>query len=306
MKDLLPGFDERLLDLGEVRIRVRTAGAGLPVLLLHGYPETLLMWHRVAPVLARRFSVVLADLRGYGRSSKPADTADHATYARRAMALDQAGVMKRLGFERFAVVGHDRGGRVAHRLALDHPERVAGVAVLDIVPTLHMFEHVDRPMAAEYFHWFFLARPEPLPESLLGANPDAWIESRFRGRHAGGAPIDPAALDEYRAAFRDPATIHATCSDYRAAATVDVDHDREDRDAGRRVRVPLLVLWGRTSYVGRHFDPIAVWRDHAAEVSGRVIEADHYLAEEAPEQTAIELLSFLSRLPVAPGGGTWT
>lgn len=302
MTDLLPGFDERHVDAGEVGIRVRTAGTGAPVLMLHGYPETLVMWHHVAPVLAQGFTVILADLRGYGGSGKPASAADHATYAKRAMALDQVRVMERLGHERFAVVGHDRGGRVAHRLALDHPERVTGVAVLDIVPTLHMFEHVDRAMATEYFHWFFLARPGGLPERLLGADPDAWIDSRFRGRHAGGAPIDPVAHEEYRRAFRDPATIRATCADYRAAASIDLEHDRADRDAGRRVRAPLLVLWGRSSYVGRSFEPIGVWERYADEVSGTAVEADHYLAEEAPEHTAEELRAFLARAFDRPTG----
>ena len=295
MTGILPGFDERIVDTGEVRIRVRTAGEGEPVLLLHGYPETLAMWHRVAPVLAERFAVVLADLRGYGASDKPRCSADQSTYAKRAMAIDQVRAMEQLGHERFAVVGHDRGGRVAHRMALDHPDRVTAVAVLDIVPTLHMFEHVDRAMATEYFHWFFLARPADLPERLIGADPDAWLDSRFRGRHGGGSRLDPGALDEYRRAFRDPATIHATCSDYRAAATIDLEHDRADRDAGRRVTAPLLALWGTHSYVGRSFDPVAAWRGYAHDVTGTAIEADHYLAEEAPEPTAAALLTFLAQ-----------
>jgi haloacetate dehalogenase len=294
--DLLAGFDERSIDAGGVRIRVRTAGSGPPVLLLHGYPQSLVMWHRVAPALVDRHTVVLADLRGYGSSDKPAADEDGATYAKRAMAADQVAVMDALGHGRFAVVGHDRGARVGHRLALDHPERVAGLAVLDIVPTLHMFEHVDRAMADEYVHWFFLARPGGLPERLLIADPDAWLDSRFRGRHAGGQPTDPIAFAEYRAAFRDPATIRATCADYRAAASIDLVHDRVDRAAGRQVRAPLLVLWGRASYVGRHFDPLEVWRDAATDVSGGAVESDHYLAEEAPEPTLAALTPFLGRV----------
>ena len=295
MTDLLAGFDERVVDVGGLRIRARRAGSGPPVLMLHGYPETLVMWHRVAPVLADGFEVVLADLRGCGGSDKPAPDPDNATYAKRTMALDQARLMEHLGHERFAVVGHDRGGRVAHRLALDHPGRVAAVAVLDIVPTLHMFEHVDRAMATEYVHWFFLARPDGLPERLIGADPDAWLESRFRGRHGGGMPFDPAALDEYRRAFRDVATIRATCADYRAAATIDLEHDRADRAAGRMVRAPLLVLWGRRSYIGRAFEPAEAWRRYADTVSGAAIEADHYLAEEAPDAVLAALRPFLER-----------
>jgi haloacetate dehalogenase len=293
--DLLPGFDERLVDVGGIRIRVRTAGSGPPVLLLHGYPQSLLMWHRVAPVLAEGHAVVLADLRGYGSSDKPTASEDGATYGKRAMAADQVAVMDALGHHRFAFVGHDRGARVGHRLALDHPERVAAIAVLDIIPTLHMFEHVDRAMASESVHWFFLARPGGLPERLLQADPDAWLDSRFRGRHAGGRPLDPVALAEYRAAFRDPAMIRATCADYRAAASIDLAHDRADRDAGRQVRVPLTVLWGQASYVGRNFDPLAVWRGYASDVTGDAIDADHYLAEEAPEPTLAALTPFLRR-----------
>ncbi len=299
---ILSGFIERVIDAGEVRIRVRTAGDGPAVLLLHGYPETSAMWHGVAPALAERFSVVLADLRGYGASDKPVGSDDHATYAKRAMALDQVRVMDVLGHDRFAVVGHDRGGRVAHRMALDHADRIRALAVLDIVPTLHMFEHVDRAMATEYFHWFLLARPAPLPERLIGADPDAWFDSRFRGRHGGGRPFDGAALDEYRRAFRDPATIHATCEDYRAAASIDLVHDRADRDEGRRVTAPLLVLWGRSSYVGRDHDPLAVWRAYADDVTGEPIDADHYVAEEAPDPTRDRLAAFLGAVEAGEEG----
>jgi haloacetate dehalogenase len=297
---ILPGFDERMVDAGGVRIHARTAGSGAPVLLLHGYPETLSMWHRVAPALAERYAVVLADLRGYGGSDKPDPRGDAAAYAKRAMALDQVRLMAALGHGRFAVVGHDRGGRVAHRMALDHPDRVSAVAVLDIVPTLHMYEHVDLAMATEYGHWFFLSRADGLAERLIGADPDAWFESRFHGRHAGADPFDPVALDEYRRAFRDPATIAATCADYRAAATIDLEHDRADRDAGRRVTAPVLVLWGRESYVGRHFDPAGVWTSYTTDVSGVAVAADHYIVEEAPEDTIAALRAFLDRTVRAP------
>jgi haloacetate dehalogenase len=294
--DLLPTFDERLVDAGGVRIRVRSAGSGPPLLLLHGYPQSLVMWHRVAPALADRYTVVLADLRGYGSSDKPDPVEGSATYAKRVMAADQLAVMDTLGHDRFVVVGHDRGARVGHRLALDHPDRVAGLAVLDIVPTLHMFEHVDRAMATEYGHWFFLARADGLPERLLIADPDAWLDSRFRGRHAGGRALDLTALAEYRAAFHDPAVIRATCADYRAAASIDLVHDQADRDDGHRVRMPTLVLWGRSSYVGRHFDPLEVWRSYADDIRGGGLDADHYLAEEAPEATLAALMPFIERV----------
>jgi haloacetate dehalogenase len=211
------------------------------------------------------------------------------------MAADMVAVLDALGVGRTVVVGHDRGGRVAHRFALDHADRLAGVAFLDILPTLAMFERVDRAMATAYFHWFFLARPAPLPERLVGADPDAWLDSRFTGRHAGGTPFDPRAIEAYRSAFRDPATIHASCEDYRAAATVDLEHDRADREAGRFVDVPVLVAWGKHGYVGRHHDPLQVWRAYVAgNLVGGAIDADHYLAEEAPAATIAAIRGLLS------------
>lgn len=276
------------VDLGGIRIAATIAGSGPPVLLLHGYPQTRAMWHSVAPLLAARHTVVAADLRGYGDSSKPAG--EH--YDKRSMAADQAGLMRALGFPRFAVVGHDRGGRVGHRLALDHPDAVTRLAVLDIVPTLHMFEHVDREMAEAYFHWFFLTRPGGLPETLIRAAPEAWLASRFRGRRVAAGEIDPLAAAEYRRCFT-PETIAASTADYRAAATIDSEHDRADRAAGRTVRVPTLALWGAASYVGRSFDVLEAWRPYAPQITGRAVEADHYLAEEAPDPVADALASFL-------------
>jgi len=292
MTVLLPGFTEHQIVVGDVEIHARTTGSGPPLLLLHGYPQSLWMWHRVAPVLAGRFSVVLADLRGYGRSSAPPPDPSGATYSKRAMAADQVALMTALGHERFGVIGHDRGGRVAHRLALDHRDRVAAVAVLDIVPTLHMFESVDRAMATSYFHWFFLTQPGDLPERLINADPETWVRSRFERRHRGPFPFDPAALAEYLGAFRDPAVVAATCADYRAAASIDLDHDRESRVQHQTVSSPLLALWGSHSYVGRHFDVISTWRSYATAVTGTAIEADHYLAEEAPAPTAGQLERF--------------
>jgi haloacetate dehalogenase len=294
--DLLGGFHHCPVDLDGVRIKVRRAGAGRPILLLHGYPQTMVMWHRIAPSLAENFTVVVADLRGYGGSSKPEGGPGHRNYAKRVMALDMTTLMARLGHDRFAVAGHDRGGRVAHRMALDAPDRVAALAVLDIVPTRHMFMHVDRAMATSYFHWFFLTVGEGLPEKLINGNPGAWIDSRFAGRHAGGLPIDDAAMAEYRRVFTDPRAVHATCEDYRAAAGPDLALDQQDYAAGLRVRQPLLALWGARSYVGRTFDVAAVWRSYATAVSGRAVDADHYLAEEAPEASEGALRDFLAGL----------
>jgi haloacetate dehalogenase len=297
--DLLDGFDDCAVDLGGVRINARRAGAGHPLLLLHGYPQSMVMWHRLAPSLAADFAVVVADLRGYGGSSKPAGGPGHRNYAKRMMALDMVTLMARLGHDRFVVVGHDRGGRVAHRMALDAPDRVAALAVLDIVPTRHMFTHVDRAMATAYFHWFFLTVGDGLPEKLINGNPAAWIVSGFADRHGGGLPIDDAALAEYRRVFTDPRAVHATCEDYRAAAGPDLELDQQDYAAGLRVRQPLLALWGTRSYVGRNFDVAAVWRSYATTVSGRAVDADHYLAEEAPAATEGALRDFLAGQPAS-------
>jgi haloacetate dehalogenase len=290
---LLPGLRSVESHHDGVRIRARVGGDGPPVLLLHGYPQTSAMWHRVAPELAGTgHTVVLADLRGYGDSDKPGDTASHEPYSKRVMAADQVALMESLGFFRFAVVGHDRGGRVAHRMALDSPERVQSVAVLDIVPTLHMFENVDRAMASSYFHWFFLSLGSDLPERLIQADTGAWLRSRFAGRHAGGLPIDGAAMAEYERCFSDPAAIRASCADYRAAASVDLVHDRRDREQGRLIEAPLLALWGTHSYVGGNFDVPRVWSDYARQVDAVSVHADHYLCEEAPGDVARALASF--------------
>ncbi|MFD5865303.1 alpha/beta fold hydrolase [Agromyces sp. NPDC127015] len=273
---------------GAVSVGATLSGDGPPVLLLHGYPQTRSMWRLVAPLLAEHFTVVASDLRGYGDSAKPAGE----VYDKRAMAADQLALMRSLGFERFAVVGHDRGGRVGHRLALDAPDAVTSLAVLDIVPTLHMFEHVDRTMATSYFHWFFLTQGGGLPEKLIGSEPRAWLESRFRGRALRPGVFPAEVMDEYERCF-DSATVAASCADYRAAAGTDLEHDRLDRADGRVVDAPVLALWGEASYVGRNFDVLSVWRGFAARVEGRAISADHYLAEEAPVETAAALNQFL-------------
>lgn len=287
-------FESLQLDVGPVQIHARTAGNGPPLLLLHGYPESSLMWHKVAPRLAENFTVVATDLRGYGDSSTPPDDEHHETYSKRSMAMDQVKVMELLGHDQFMVAGHDRGGRVAHRLALDFPTRIQRAAVLDIIPTLHMFENVDREMAQTYFHWFFLSQGNGIPEKLINADPEAWIASRFSGRHLEHSAVDSSAIAEYTNIFRDPAHVAATCADYRAAASIDLDHDRADRTSKLRIAAPLLVMWGQSSYVGRNFDSVEIWRSYADHVTGIQAPSDHYIPEEAPDFTSEVLSEFFS------------
>jgi haloacetate dehalogenase len=288
---MFDGFDLQTIDTGEATIRVRRGGSGPPLLLLHGHPQTHVMWHLVAPRLAADFTVVCADLRGYGDSAKPATTTDHEPYSKRAMARDQVEVMRQLGHERFAVSGHDRGARVAYRMALDHPERVTKLAVLDIIPTGEHFRRADAAFALSYWHWFFLAQPHDLPERLIGADPDFFYHSR---RSLGGDVFAPEALAEYARCWNDPATIHAMCEDYRAGATFDYALDERDRAAGRRIGVPLLALWGGRNYLDKWYDVLAVWRDWADGVSGRALPCGHYLPEEAPDETYAELRAFFA------------
>lgn len=243
-------FEYRTIDAEGIRINTAIGGEGPPVLLLHGYPQTHVIWHRVAPLLAAHHTVVAADLRGYGDSDKPAGSADHAEYSKRAMARDQVLVMRELGFERFSVVGHDRGGRVGHRLALDHPEAVERLAVLDIVPTRYTFEHADATFGRGYYHWFFLAAGNGIPERLIGGDPEYWIRARMTARHHGGTAFDPAAMDEYIRCYDDPAAIHASCEDYRAAATIDLVHD--DESFGRAAHLPGAGTVGRVEFRRPH------------------------------------------------------
>jgi haloacetate dehalogenase len=292
------GFETADVDTGEVRIHLRRGGSGPALLLLHGYPQTHVMWHRIAPALAEDFTVVACDLRGYGDSDKPPTTADHWPYTKRAMANDQVAVMRALGFERFAVCGHDRGARVGYRLALDHPERVERLAVLDIVPTGEVFLRADREFGLGYFHWFFLAQPAPLPERLIAADPGAYY-----GFHRAADRFAPDALAEYRRCAGDPATIHAMCEDYRAAATLDYAHDLADRARRRRIACPLLALWGARWHLGDWYDVLAIWRDWAGDVGGRALDCGHYLAEEAPEETLAELRTFFATRPAASPSG---
>lgn len=283
------GFERRKVQTSGAAIHVLRGGSGPPLLLIHGYPQTHVEWHRIAPQLARQFTVVMVDLRGYGDSSKPPDGENHANYSKRAMALDQVEVMTALGFDRFAVVGHDRGARVTWRLAIEHPERVTRAAVLDIVP--EPYSMVTREFAEQYFHWFFLIQPAPFPETLIGNSAEFYLRSRFLRPGAGTGAMAPEAVAEYVRCFKDPATIHATCEDYRAGATIDITHADETR--GRKVTCPLLVLWGDRGVVGRLYDPMKIWREHATDVRGKALPAGHFLPEEVPEETLKELLAFL-------------
>ena len=289
-------FAYHRVDVGDVDVNCAVGGTGPPVLMLHGYPQTHLIWHHVAPRLAARRTVVLADLRGYGDSGKPPSTPDHGTYAKRAMAADQLTLMRRLGFDRFAVVGHDRGARVGHRLALDAADAVTALAVLDIVPTRYTFEHADKGFGLGYYHWFFLAAGDGIPERLIGGDPEFWVRARMTSRHRGSTPFDEAALAEYVRCFADPAAISASCEDYRAAASVDLEHDDADAAAGRKVDCPLLALWGARGFVGGHYDVLAAWREYATDVRGRGLPSDHYVPEEAPEETVAALEEFLAEV----------
>lgn len=285
-----PGFRPLHIDTGEVHINGIAGGSGPPLLLLHGWPQTLLIWHRLAPLLAQHFTVVATDLRGYGDSGKPADGVNHEGHSKRAMARDQVAVMKALGYERFAVVGHDRGGRVAHRLALDHPGAVSRVAMLDIVPTHTVYSTVTRALGLAYFHWFLLPQPAPMPETLLGNNLEFFLRSGpFRGLIPGVIPEEVFA--EYLRCGNDPATLHAMCEDYRAAATIDLEHDQADLH--RRVDCPLLVLWGAQGAMHALYDVLATWQPRATQVSGKALPCGHWIPEQCPQELYEAVMSFL-------------
>ena len=299
---MFEGFKLETIDTGEATLRVRHGGSGPPLLLLHGHPQTHFMWHAVAPRLAHEFTVVAPDLRGYGDSSKPTTTADHEPYSKRAMARDMVVLMTRhLGFQRFNVVGHDRGGRVAYRLALDHPDRVDKLAVMDIVPTGEHFRRADMQFGLGYWHWFFLAQPFDVPERIIGADPRQFF-ARGWTRDANGAPIPPAyfapaAVDDYLRCYLNPETIHATCEDYRAGATFDFNLDEADRQNGLRIACPVLTLWANRGQLPRWYDVPAIWRDWAEDVRGQAINSGHHMSEEAPEETYTELRAFFAAAP---------
>jgi haloacetate dehalogenase len=287
------GFALDTVALPSGALRVRIGGSGPPLLLLHGNPQTHVMWHAVAPALARRFTVICPDLRGYGGSHKPPATADHAPYSKVEMAAEIAALMTRLGHESFRVGSHDRGARVAHRLALDNPERVEKLAILDIVPTLEHFERTDMSFALGYYHWFWFAQPHPFPEELINAAPEVWWRAATGREPKGPSFFAPEALADYLAAARDPDAIRGMCEDYRAAATIDLEHDRASRAAGVKIRCPTLVLWGAKGRIGGWYDPPALWRAYAAgEVTGGPVQSGHYLAEEAPGEVLAAFESF--------------
>ncbi|WP_217476818.1 alpha/beta fold hydrolase [Stutzerimonas stutzeri] len=287
-------FQSGACDVNGVRINYRKGGSGPPLLLLHGYPQTHVIWHRIAGPLAERFTVIAADLRGYGDSSKPQGGENHVAYSKREMARDQVELMRALGFERFDILAHDRGARVGHRLAMDHPEAVRRLILLDIAPTLAMYSQTDEAFARAYWHWFFLIRPAPLPETLLQADPELILRTAVATRADHVHPFSEAAFAEYLRCMKLPGTIHAFCEDYRASAGIDLEHDRADRAAGRMIDAPLLVLWGAEGVVERCFDPLAEWRRVASDVQGRALPAGHFLPEEVPERLLDEVLAFLA------------
>jgi len=288
------GFTLEYREANGQRIRLRRGGEGPPLLLVHGNPQTHAMWHRIAPVLAGRFTVICPDIRGYGFSSSPPATPDHAPYAKREMAKDLMALMQGLGFERFKVVSHDRGARVAHRLALDHPERVEKLCIMDIIPTLAHFERTDMAFAMGYYHWFFLAQPYDKPERMILRDVEDWFDIQTSREPKDRSFFHPEARADYLAALQEPGTVVSICEDYRAAATIDLEHDRESRAKGERIRCPLLVLWGAKGKVGEWYDVLSIWRDYAAgEVAGGPVNSGHYLAEEAPEEVLARLDRFL-------------
>ena len=294
---MLAEFDTFDVARGGVRLVAGRSGDGPPLLLLHGHPQTHAMWHLVAPELARHFTVVWMDLRGYGDSGRPDDDASHSVYSKREMALDAMAVMRHAGFERFQVLAHDRGARVAHRLAADHPAAVERMLLLDIAPTLSMYENTSRAFATAYWHWFFLIQPPPLPEALIEPDPKRYLRSVMGKRHAGLAAFAPAALAEYERCVAMPGTAQAICADYRASATIDLEHDRADIAAGRKLELPLRVLWGEHGAVGQSFDVLALWRERAREVAGRSLPCGHYIAEEAPALLLDEATGFFRSTP---------
>lgn len=291
------GFEAGVHAVNGQRIFARVGGRvdGPPLLLLHGFPQTHAIWHRVAQRLADRHRLVMPDLRGYGDSSKPEGGPDHAQYSKRAMAQDMVALMQSLGHPRFALCGHDRGGRVAHRLALDHPDAVQTLALVDIAPTLDMYEATDMAFARAYYHWFHLIQPEPLPERMIGGDPLGYLHWKLGGWGAGGlAHVEPQALADFERCFADPAAIHATCEDYRASAGIDLVHDRASRAAGEKIACEVLLLWGERGVVHRLFDPMALWQAQcSAAVRGEALPAGHFIPEEVPDRVADALAAFL-------------
>lgn len=278
----------------EIAINGVIGGSGPPLLLIHGYPQSHLIWHRVAPILSQSFTVIATDLRGYGASSKPRGLADHSNYSKRAMSRDQVEVMRQLGFESFYLCGHDRGARVSHRLAMDYPERVKKLVMLDISPTLAMYEQTTMEFARSYWWWFFLIQPSPFPESMVAGAPETFLKKKIGWGHAGLTAFTDETYAAYLSYVSDPATMHAMCEDYRAAATIDLDHDRADRDAGKKIECSMLVLWGEFGVVNRCFKPLEDWRRVAKDVEGHTVPSGHYIPEEIPDVLLQELKGFFA------------
>lgn len=283
-------FETVQIKTSGAEINLVHGGSGPPLLLLHGYPQTHVMWHKLAPRLAQNFHVICPDLRGYGDSSKPASTADHSPYSKRAMSQDMVEVMASLGHSEFLLAGHDRGARVAHRMALDYPKKIKKVCVMDIAPTHHMFKTTDQDFATGYYHWFFLIQPNGLPERMIGADPVYYLTEKLKQWSAPDTVFTKEAMAEYLRCFSNPKTIHASCEDYRAAASIDLLHD--DEDLNRKVLCPLLALWGQKGFINRNYDVLKVWNEYAEHVEGRALDSGHYLPEEAPEAVCDELLRF--------------
>jgi haloacetate dehalogenase len=291
---MFEGFTDASATIDGIRIHAVTGGRGPALLLLHGHPQTRAIWHKVAPALAERFTVVAADLRGYGDSGKPQGAADHSNYAKRRMALDQLELMRKLGHPSFAVLAHDRGGRVAVRMALDHPEAVTRLVALDVAPTLAMYEKTSFDFARAYWHWFMLVRPAPFPETLIRADPDLYLKQTIGARSAGLAPFTKEAYAEYLRCLSDPDTAHGICEDYRASITIDLEHDRATLEAGRQIACPFTALWGAHGVIEQCFDPLAEWRPYAPQVQGEALPCGHYIPEEAPQLLLEHVLPFLT------------
>lgn len=279
--------------LDEVNIHYVMGGSGPPLLLLHGYPQSHVIWHKIAEQLAEQFTVVASDLRGYGDSSKPTTTTDHAPYSKRETANDQIKLMASLGFNEFYLAGHDRGGRVGHRMALDHPDKIKKLAVMDIAPTYSMYAHTDLSFAMAYYHWFFLVQPHPLPEKLIAADPEFYLRTKLGHWGRDETAFPEQVINEYLRCFT-PETIHASCEDYRASATIDMKHDKADIDAGVGIICPLLTLWGSKGYVGNHYDVIKEWQQWTTDVQGYGLPCGHFLPEEAPQETLKALVEFFN------------
>ena len=291
---MFKGYKKDTLRVNGIDISFRIGGRGPALLLLHGHPQTHVIWHKVADTLAEHFSVIAADLRGYGDSSKPSASQKHVAHSNRVMAQDMVDLMKRLGFEQFSILAHDRGARVSHRLAMDHPNLVERMILLDIAPTLSMYTQTNEEFARAYWHWFFLIRPAPLPEALIASDPELYLRRVMGTRSSGMSPFTDEAFEEYLRCLRQPGSATGVCEDYRASATIDLEHDRADIEKGKKLACPLLVMWGSEGTVGRCFKPLNEWQKVADQVQGKPLPAGHYIAEEAPKQLLAELLPFFN------------